>query len=211
MTAPTRFPGGIQCNGDIQRGNGRFGPDIPRDNLLREDGAIYPVPLKDCMVWDSGADLPTAGASDDLGFLVGTWGTHAPYLSANDLKAAGATTRRARFVVSLPAEYVAGQSITIRVSAGMLTTVADTTCTVDIEAYLHGRDNTIDGSDLCTTAAQSMNSLTFADKDFTITPTGLVAGDQLDVRLSVACNDAATVTPVTPAIGAIELVTSIRG
>jgi hypothetical protein len=46
------------------------------------------------------------------------------------------------------------------------------------------------------TSATSINSLTLANKDFTLNTTGLVAGNRLDVRVSIAVNDAAGVTAV---------------
>jgi maleate cis-trans isomerase len=51
----------------------------------------------------------------------------------------------------------------------------------------------------------------FAAKSFTITSSGLVAGDVLDIRLTIAVNDAATVTAVTPTIAAIDLLCDIKG
>jgi hypothetical protein len=57
----------------------------------------------------------------------------------------------------------------------------------------------------------TINSLVLAAKSFTITPSGLVAGDTLDVRIAIACTDAATGTAVTPTIAAIDLLCDIRG
>jgi hypothetical protein len=65
---------------------------------------------------------------------------------------------------------VAGETITLRLSAGMLTTVASSSCTVDVEMYLTNRESLVSGSDLCATSATTINSLTFANKDFTHHP-----------------------------------------
>jgi hypothetical protein len=132
-------------------------------------------------------------------------------LSAGDLKAAGATTRRARNPhVPVPECYDAAETFQIIVGVGMGTTVADTSCTVDIEVCRIGKDGTV-GSDICATAAQSMNSLTFAEKTFTITATTLAPGDALDVRVSITCTDAATGTAVTPEISSVDLACDIKG
>jgi hypothetical protein len=56
-----------------------------------------------------------------------------------------------------------------------------------------------------------MNSLTFSNRDFAVTSGGLVAGDVLDVRVSIVCTDAATATAVTPAIAAIDYLLDIKG
>lgn len=184
---------------------------LTRAQLTQEDNARYKIQLTDFRVWDALATvLPGTPANDDLGLVGGTFATASPSIQAGDLKAAGATTRRARCTFQLPPEYVAGQSVTIRASAGMLTTQADNSCTVDFEAY-RSNDETGIGSDLVTTSATSMNSTTFGDKDFTVTPSTLLPGDTLDIRMSVACNDAATVTAVTPCIGGVEVLLDVKG
>jgi hypothetical protein len=187
------------------------GYGFERQYLVREDLAEYTLDLGNAKIWDSGQPLTATPASDDLGLIAGTFGTANLYLSAGDLKAAGATTRRCRILAQLPPEYDAGQDVVIRIAAGMLTTASDGTCTVDAEAYLVGRTTLKSGSDLVSTSATSINSLTFAEKSFTVTAGSLSAGDVLDIRISIACNDAATGTAVTPAIAAIDLLCDIKG
>jgi len=92
----------------------------------------------------------------------------------------------------------------------MVTTIADTSCTIDIQCYKLDKVGGI-GSDICATAAMTMNSLVFSDKVFTITPSGLVAGDKFDVRIAITCTDAATGTAVTPTIAAIDRLCDIKG
>ena len=183
-----------------------------RATILKQDAnVIFPVNLATLRVWDAyQTNLPGTAATDDLALVGGTFGTAPPTLSAGDLKAAGATTRYARFQLNLPECYDAGETIKLTISAGMVTNVADTSCTLDVQCYKLDKITGI-GSDLCATAATTINSLTFADIEFTITPTSLVAGDTFDVRIAIACNDAATGTAVTPTIGAIDLVCDIKG
>jgi len=179
--------------------------------LKQEPNAIFPIDLTALRVWDAIAtNLPGTAATDDLALSGGTFGTSSPVVSAGDLKAAGATTRYARFQMKLPECYETGETVTISISAGMVTTVADTSCTVDVECYKLDKIGGI-GSDLCATAATTINSLVFAAKAFTITPSGLVAGDVFDVRIAIACTDAATGTAVTPTIAAIDLLCDIKG
>lgn len=179
--------------------------------LTQDSNAVFPVDLTSLKVWDAyHTALPGTAATDDLALVGGTFGTAPPTISAGDLKAAGATTRYARFQVTLPECYDAGETITLSVYAGMVTTVADTSCTLDIECYKLDKITGI-GSDLCATAATTMNSLVFAAKAFTITPASLVAGDTFDVRVAIACSDAATGTAVTPTISAIDLLCDIKG
>lgn len=182
---------------------------VQRDDLKLES-KTYPLPLLDSRVWDAPMSLlPTTSANDDLGVTIGTWGTSAPTVRTSDLKAAGSTTRYSRHQFVLPPEYVAGESVVLRINAGMVTTVSDTSCTVDAVVYENSGASI--SADLCATNAQSMNSLTAANKDFTITATGLAPGDVLDIRVAVACNDGATGTAVIAAVNSVSLVLSVRG
>lgn len=180
-----------------------------RNNLTSETKE-YPLDLLNARVHDAIGTLLSTAGNDDLGIAGDTFGTNVPYLTAGDVKAASGT-RYARVLFQLPAEYVSGGAITLRLSAGMLTTVSDTTCTIDAEVYGNDRDTTVGTSDICATSAQSINSLVFADKDFTITSATLNAGEVLDIRLAITYDDSSTGTAVIPAIGAGELILTIRG
>jgi hypothetical protein len=184
--------------------------DIAYSKIAQRVLAESVVPLTQARVWDATqTNLPATPASDDLGIITGTWGTNPVRITAGDVKALGSTTRRLYLAIPIPANYEDGQTIQLRIRAKMETTVADTSCTIDAEAYV-GSDGSL-GSDLVTTPATSMNSLSAANYDFTINATGVDPGDLLEVRLSIASNDAATATAVTPAIYSISLLCDTRG
>ncbi len=209
---PTQIPGDLVVAGDI-RVNGAISPKISKANILAlAELQSFPIRLTDFRVWDAmDTLLPGTPSSDDLGLVGGTFGTATPSIRSEDLKAAGATNKRARFLVQLPWEYVAGESVTLRFMAGMITTVAGTSATLDCEAYkLQDDPDDAIGSDLVSTSAQSMNSLTFANLDFVITPTTLSPGDILDVRLTAAVNDGASATAVIAGITAVKLLCDVR-
>jgi hypothetical protein len=204
--------GDLRVNGNVQitASGGKWKPDIPRANLEQESYAKFPVLLNSFFVWDSGQPLPAAGATDDIGLYPGTFATSCPVLSSGDVKNS-TTTRYARVLVKLPECFDDTNDIKLRISAATKTTIASSSSTVDVEAYLVGRDSLISGSDLCTTSATSINSTTFADKDFTITGAARSKGDTLDIRITLACVDSATATAVTPTIADVELLCDIRG
>jgi hypothetical protein len=184
--------------------------DIATTKLAQRVLAESIVPLTQARTWDAVAtNLPASATSDDLGLVSGTWGTNPARITAGDVKALGATTRRLYVAIPIPANYEDGQTIQLQIRAKMETTVADVSCTIDAEAYV-GADGAV-GSDLVTTVAQSMNSLTAAAYTFTINATGVDPGDLLEVRLSISSNDAATATAVTPAIYSIALLCDTRG
>lgn len=208
MTIVTKIVGDLAVSGNVT-----IGGDVPlvaRSRLVQENEVVYPVNLVDFRVHDALAtNLPGTSATDDLALSGGTFGTNSPKLTTGDVKAS-TVTRYARALLKLPAEYVAAQTVKLRISAGMETTVADTSATVDVVAYKSDREGGI-GSDLCSTAAQSMNAIAFSDKDFVIDGSGLSAGDILDVRIAVAVTDGATATAVIASIGAVELLADVKG
>jgi hypothetical protein len=221
---PNRIEGNLLVTGSLQVQEGvslpaaslsgamfRADAEILRTQLKQDPLKVLPVSLLNFRVWDAVASgLPAAAAADDLGLLTGTFATDSPTIQTGDLKAAGATTRRGRVIVPLPFEYEDGETVSLRLAAGMLTTVADVAATIDLEVHRIERDGGV-GADLCATAAQSINSLTLADKTFNLTAATLVAGDLLDVRLSIAVNDAATATAVIGLLAAMELLCDVRG
>jgi hypothetical protein len=172
--------------------------------------AEYHVPWSAFRVWDAiQTNAVGTPATDDLALVQGTWGSAVNKLSAGDLKALGATTRRVYFAVAVPPNYDDGQTIKLRFRAKMETTVADTSCTIDAEAYI-ANDGTLT-SDLVATSATSMNSLTVANYEFTLSSGSIDPGDLIEVRLSIACNDAASATAVTPVVYEVALVADTRG
>lgn len=189
---------------------------INRSDLVQESLTPFDLAAETWRIHDNMdallPDPPTGGSgNDDLGISSGTYGTGVPSIQTGDNKAAGAVTKYARRTVQLPPNYVAGETVTIRLRAGMKTTIADNSATVDVQAYKSDGEGAVSGSDLCATAAQACNSLTMADKDFTITPTSLSPGDVLDVRIAIATNDAATATAVAGCIGRATLLCDTKG
>jgi len=210
MAYPTNYPGDLVVPGDL-RVTGDITPARDREDILTLcSEEKFPIPWTWWRVWDAlHTNLPGTPANDDLALIGGTWASNASSVQAGDLKGEGATTRYASITIPLPWEYEDGETVKLRFHAGMLTTAADNACTLDVVCYEADEERGI-GSDLCTTAAQSMNSTAFSDLDFTITSTNLAAGDLLDVRVAIACNDGGTGTAVTPCIGAAHLLCDVR-
>lgn len=185
---------------------------IDRDYMAEEALTELPITLTELRVHDAiHSTLPGTAASDDLGLVGGTWGTNAPTVQSSDAK--GTTvTQYARFRKVLGPEYISGQDVQLRIRAGMVTTVASTSAIVDVECYADNEDGAPVGSptDLCVTAAQSINSLVKANKDFVITTTNLAPGVVLDFRVKIAITDSGTGTAVIGEISRISLLEDIR-
>lgn len=212
MALALSLVGDLVVSGNIRLG-GTLSPALDKENILAlAELQPFPIPLTDFRVWDALQTLlPGTPATDDLALIGGTFGTATPSIRTEDLKALGATDKRARFLVQLPWEYAAGETITLRFKAGMITTVAGTTATLDAEAFkLQADPDDAIGSDLVTTAATTINSLTFADIDFVVNPSGLSPGDILDVRITMAISDGASVTAVIGGITSARLLCDVR-
>lgn len=184
--------------------------EILRSQMSQVSNAPRPITPYDWRIWDSGALLPTAAAADDLGIAAGVWGSDNVTIQAGDLASAGATTRYAATQLRLPDYYQDGETVTLRLRAGMKTTIADNSCTIDAEVY-KVEDDAAAGADLCNTVAQNMNAIAETDLDFEIDPAGLVAGDVLDVRIAIACNDMSTVPAVIPVLYKATLLFDAQG
>lgn len=169
------------------------------------------IPLELLRVHDAfQTSLPTAAAADDLGLIIGTFGTDAIVVQSSDSKAAS-TTQYARFSYRLPDNYVSGGTVSVAAHVGMKTTVSDTTATIDFQAYKKNDSTGLVGSDLVTTSATSINSLTASAKEFIIDPSGLVNGDELDIRVTIAIVDGATATAVIGRIMKLYMLPSVKG
>jgi len=186
-------------------------PTYPRSSLATDTNQILALPFH---IWRQTAAVATAlsgtSSGSDLGYYTGTFGTIGSYIGTSDLKTAGSTTRTARCLFVLPPEYVAASTVSVRFSAGCITTISDTTATLSVDVRKTARDRTI-GSNLYSGAALDIRSVTFADKQFALSSTGLLPGDILDIKATIIINDAATGTAVIGAWAAAEIYTSIQG
>ena len=183
---------------------------IAKSKLAQQNNDLIAVPLTDLRVHDALSSLlPATAAADDLGLVSGTYGTDGPLLKTSDAKAT-TVTQYARVLVPIDDLWVTGETYQVRIIAGMDTTISDGTATVDLQAFVPDGDGAV-GTDICATAAQSINSLTTANFDFTITTTSLTDGDILDLRITVAITDAATGTAVYGQIYGIQIMRDTKG
>lgn len=184
------------------------GGSIARTSLATEAAVVHPVELtKLRKVATISATLPATDDATSPGLVNGTYLTSNPTVQTSDVKAAGSVTRTARFQFALPEHYVPAGAIKVRINAGMLTSVADTTATVAINCVRIAAPTV----DINSTSAISINSLTAADCDFTLTTTGCVVGDILDVKITIAINDGATGTAVIGKINKVSMLLATEG
>jgi len=184
--------------------------EIARTKLALDSLRSFPIELTRLRVWDAITSLlPSAAAADDLALIGGTFGGASPSVRTSDAKDTS-ITQRARLLVHLPESFETGGNLRLRLRAGMITTVANGTATVDVEAYQSDKEGGV-GSDLVATDATTINSLDFANIDFVISAGALSAGAWLDIRITIAITDASTATAVIGALGSIELLADIRG
>ena len=165
---------------------------------------------------DMAVPLPATASSPDLGVYTNPAGPGAatpPVMRTEDIKTLAAAVRNARTLVQLPYNYVSTNTVQLKVAAGMITTVADDTCTIDCEVYLVSQTDDVytTGTDLNQVAAQSINNLVYSEKTFPIDGSVLAANDILDVLLFITSTDAASGTAVIGAILWAALEFDVKG
>lgn len=206
MANPTTFPGDIIVAGNA-RVSGNITPLKNKSDILANEEREKVVPFSSFRVWnDHDAVLPETPAADDLGLVGGAFATNSPSIQTVDFGGTS-TTAYARALIEVPQDYVAGQSFKLRFHAGMHTTVADTTCTLDVEVHKSDEERGISADLASAAVANNIKSLSYADVDFTITATTLNPGDILDVRVSINGVDAGNLgVDISGVIGAVKIV-----
>lgn len=159
---------------------------VARSELVEDALQTYGIPIHR-IVSVAGAALTAAETAGTFDVTIGT----------NTIVANGEVTDNetevsvAYFQFVLPAEYVAAGDVTIRLPVALIKTGSPTNngSTIDLEVYEQSDAGAV-GSDLCATAAQTFAALdTWYTKDFTVTATGLVAGDVLNVKITSSAID----------------------
>jgi len=109
-----------------------------------------------------------------------------------------------------PPEYVNGSAITARVSCRATGTGTAGTKTVDLTAH-ENTNRGASGGDICATAAADLPDVdTWADQDFTITPTNVVAGDKVLFYVTITVQETGDAAALKAQIGDIRLTFQAR-
>lgn len=164
------------------------GMSVGRAGIVQDDNKVYALPLDTWLVTGTGAKLGTAAGTPAgaFGLTVGAHGTNSPRI-VGEAASGNTKTNKMRRTFTLPAEYVSGESITLRIPCKEAVGAATVSTTID--AVVHKSDGAGGiGADLCATAAQDVTT-DAANKDFDITPAGLVAGDELDIEITGVTTD----------------------
>ena len=111
------------------------------------------------------------------------------------------------FEIYLPPNYVAAGDVTIRAVVDVTGAGTLGTCTIDFEVRESDNDGAI-GSDICATAATAVTA-TAAAKDFTVTATGLVAGDKLVCKMTTSIAESAG-TAIRAVITKLQLLCDVK-
>ena len=220
MTLAAQFPGDVVITGDLSIGSVTLpaacvsnaalvvSPNIERTKLAQDALAKYSVPWHCFKKNDMVTPLPTAGDSTNLGLVAGTHGTASPMLAGAGANG-NSKTETARFSFTLPPEYDAGQTVTLRCHA-RVDVVANTSATLDVQCFESNTEAGI-SAELYAGAALTINSATWANKDFSITVGSLTAGDVLDVELTTIVNDTGGGGTCKANIGLVQFLLDIRG
>ncbi len=159
---------------------------VARAGLVEDALQIYGIPVPRLQ---QTTGIPLAASETAGNFNVA--------VAANVITAQGEVTDNetevsvCQFQFVLPPEYVAGGDVKVRLPVAIVKTGAavDNGSTIDVSAYKQSDAGAV-GSDICATAAQTFAAVdTWYNKDFTITATGLVAGDVLNIVVTASIID----------------------
>ncbi len=180
-----------------------------RANLGTDSLAVHYLRLTDMLTHATMVALGSAAGTPagDCGLTPGTAGTNSPLIKG-EAASGNSKSDAFRFLYPLPIDYVAGGSIKIRIRANMTGNV-NTAQTVVAAAYLAGGDGTV-GSNLVTTAAQTLTT-SMVDYDFVVTPSGLVAGNVLDVLVTLVANDTGGTSNKLAQVGQVAVLHDSQG
>lgn len=182
--------------------------EIARSKFALENLTKFPIDLTTARVWDAmHLGLSNTPLTDDDLAIIGT--IAGVKITTNDVVGTS-KTRKCAFISKVPESFQIGEDFQIRLRAGTIGDVCQVAATIDVECFEGNKFGGV-GSDICSTAAQSINSVTAADKDFVIDETLLVPGSQLLIIVTIAANDTGGSGAVQAAFGAIERLVDIRG
>lgn len=184
--------------------------DIARSQLAQEALEPQAVPLQEFRTSGTGALLGTAAGTPAgaMGLTYGTHGTGTPKL-VGESASGNSKTNTARVVVTLPDNYDAGETITLRVRA-RITANANTSKTLDVEAFKVNGEAGVSGSDLYAGAAQALTT-SWANYDYSLNPGTLSPGDEVDIELTAVIDDTGGANGAVAEIGRVQLLRDIRG
>ena len=181
---------------------------VARADLVEDALQAYRIPLSSVLGAD-GADLAITETAGDFYRSIGTNQLLILGEVSNGTVGADTEVSVGWFEFQLPPEYVAGGDISIRAGVDVVGAGALGTCTIDFSAYLQDKTAGTVGSDLVSTAAQNI-SATAALKTFVVTPTGLVAGDLLIIKMTTSVDNTNS-TAIQAQISGLEVLCDIKG
>jgi hypothetical protein len=184
--------------------------EIQTEQLAQRTNALVGIPLTQCRIASNLAlNLPAAASGSDLGLVTGVAGTSFPIVTAGGVKNTSGS-RSLGFLFNVPPNFDVGESLTLRLRAGMQTTIASGSCTATVAVYRSNGDGA-SSANLYTGSPLSMNGLAPANIDFVLQSSGSTPGHAMHCVVTIAYSDVATATAVIPAIFGITLLADLRG
>jgi hypothetical protein len=115
------------------------------------------------------------------------------------------------FEFRLPPEYVAGAAVTVNVTCNVTGSgTLGSTHSVTVDAFKLAADGTA-GSNIGPAAQTTLATGSAATLSFTVTPTGLVAGDKLLIQVQTSISESGNASPINANITALDVALSIKG
>ena len=170
--------------------------------MLPTSPIVDSIPIQDIKL-PSLLEQAAAAATGVFGLVAGTHGSASATL-VGEAASGASITSVGRILYKLPKWYKKGSAITVRVRAKVATGLANTSDSLDLQAYKIDKDAGV-GSDLCETAAKTTLTTSYANYDYVITPDGLSAGDVLDLEITSVEDDTGGTTGSVITVSAVDV------
>jgi len=160
--------------------------NIDKEVILEDEEAIFPINYVDFLAAD-GADLVIAETAGDFYRYINT----DVFSIVGEVANNETETSIGWFVAKLPDNYKSGGTLKLRLKNQLFGAGTSGASTLDLNVYKKDGEGAT-GADICATAAITPTKGAWQTSDFTVTPTGLVAGDQLTVKVTGVVVESAT-------------------
>jgi len=152
------------------------------------------------------ADLPSTADGSNLSLVAAAHGS-ASTMVVSSAADNSTVTEKARFLTALPNDYLPGAELTLRLRA-QIGAAMNVSATIDAEIYQADGEGG-NSAELCSTDPITLDT-DWSNCDFVIDPENLIAGDILDIEVTVSLDDTGGSANESAYIAAAQLITVTR-
>ncbi len=181
---------------------------IARSVLATDAAALHSISLSS-LKNINGTPLDASSSTGEFGLTFPVFGSNSGVTLDSEASNGDTKTDSACFEFSLPDNYVAGSNITVHVEYSVAGSgVLGSTKTFTVDAFKVGADGA-QGTNLGPTA-DTLTIAAMTNHTYSITPTGLAAGDKLIIQMQSAVQETDS-SDLVLSIGSVRVAVDVKG